>query len=153
MVKQRVALIGAVALSVLVGFRADAHRGAPPAGQESTAPPITTVTEKKVNLEGCVFPKRALSSAPVTGPAGSAGNVDDYVVTDTHVISASTGLPALEGRVFTVKGVEQEKLRELIGKRVDVSARVDDKPSAPELQVISLIETVGLCPVVPSPQR
>jgi len=154
MIGKRVALMGAVAFSVLVGVRVDAQRGAPPGGQESTAAPPNAANDKKVNLDGCVFPKRALSSKePVTVPAGSAGTVDDYVVTETHVISASTGLPALEGRVFTVKGVEPEKLRDLIGKRAQVSARVDDKPSMPELQVISVIETVGSCPAVPSPQR
>jgi hypothetical protein len=146
--------MGAVAFSVLVGVRVDAQRGAPPGGQEGTAAAATAANDKKVNLEGCVFPKRALSSKePVTVPAGSPGNAEDYVVTDTRVISASTGLPALESRVFTVKGVDPEKLRDLIGKRAQVSARVDDKPSMPELQVISLVETVGSCPAVPSPQR
>jgi hypothetical protein len=149
-INQRMALIGAVAFSCVVGIRADAQRGASPAGQEGT-PPANAVNEKKVSLEGCVFPKRALSSKePVTVPAGS---VEEYVVTDTHVISASTGLPALEGRVFTAKGVEQEPLRGLIGKRVLVSARVDDKPPMPELQVISMVENVGSCPVVPTPPQ
>jgi hypothetical protein len=148
MITQRVALIGAVAFSCIVGFRAEAQRGAPPAGQEGTAP-ATAVSEKKVNLEGCVFPKRALSSTErVTVPDGS---VEDYVVTNTHVIAVSPGLPELEGRVFKVNGVEQAELRELIGKRAGVSAHVDDKPSMPELAVISMRETVGPCPVVPTP--
>lgn len=149
MIRQRVALLGAVAFSCAVGLRADAQRGAPPAGQDGTAP-ATAVNEKKVNLEACVFPKRALSSkAPVTV---SAESVEDYVVTDTHVISASPGLPALEGRVFKVNGVDQAELRKLIGKRAGVSARLDDTPSMPELQVISMGETTGLCPVVPAQQ-
>jgi len=150
MIKQPVALVSAVAFSALLGFSADAQRGAAPAGQESTAP-ANTVNEKKVNLEGCVFPKRALTSKePVTAPAGS---VEEYVVTDTHVIAFSPGLPALEGRVFKVNGGEQAELRALIGKRVLVSARVDDKPSMPELQLISMVENVGSCPVVPTPPQ
>jgi hypothetical protein len=150
MINQRVALIGAVAFSCLVGFRVDAQRGAPPAGQEGTAT-ANAANEKKANLEACVFPKRALSSTTVvTVPEGS---VEDYVVTDTHVISVSPGLPALEGRVFKVTGGDPAKLRGLIGKRVQLSARVDDKPSMPELQVISMIESVGSCPVVPTPPK
>jgi hypothetical protein len=150
MIKQRMALVGAVAFSCVVGFRADAQRGTSPPGAEGTSQ-STAVNEKKMNVEGCVFPKRALSSKdPVIVPAGA---VEDYVVTDTRVISASTGVPALEGRVFAVKGAEQDKLRELIGKRAQVSARVDDKPATPELQVISIVETVGSCPAVPSPPK
>lgn len=150
MVRPRAALIGAVAFSCLVGSRVDAQRVAPPARQEGAAT-ASAATDKKVNVEACAFPKRALSSK--TAVTASAGSPEDYVVTDTHVISASDGLPALEGRVFAVKGVEQEKLRGLIGKRVQVSARIDDKPSMPELDVISMIETVGSCPEVPTPPR
>ena len=150
MINQRVALIGAVAVSVLVGFRADAQRGAQPAGQEGAAS-STPVNEKKVSLEGCVFPKRALSSKePVTVPAGS---VEEYVVTNANVIAVTPGLAALEGRVLKVNGVEQAELRALVGKRALVSARVDDKPSMPDLQVISIVESVGSCPVVPTPPQ
>jgi hypothetical protein len=47
--------------------------------------------------------------------------------------------------------VDQDRLRELIGKRASVSARLDDADPLPQLQLISLVETVGSCPVRPTP--
>ena len=107
-----------------------------------------SASENKLNIEGCVFPKRALASKePVAAlPTGT----EDYVLTDTTVISSSPGLEKVGGRVFKLDGVGADRLRDLTGKRAGVNGRADLKPDPPALQVISILETVGLCPPVPT---
>ena len=137
-------IIGSIVICSSVALNASAQ--SPGTAQSSTAQ--TSATEKKLHVAGCVFPKKALTaSAPV---AVYPGSVDDYILSDTKVISASPGLTSADNRIFTLMQVDQERLRSLIGKRVSVSARVSDTDQLPQLQVISLIETVGSCPIRPT---
>jgi len=139
-------LTSALAGSLLTPVEAQAPRSAAPAAQEGAARQ-DSADEKKVNLEGCVFPNRALSSPdPVVAPADSR---EDFVVTDTKAISASPGVKNVDGQQFKLIGVAQERLRDLSGKRVGVSARVEEKPGMSELNVISILEAVGSCPATP----
>ena len=139
-------LTSALTVSLLTAVEAQAPRTAAPATQEGAAPQ-SSADEKKVNLEGCVFPNRTLSSPdPVAVQADSR---EDFVVTDTKVISASPGIKNVEGQKFRLNGVQQDRLRELSGKRVGVSARLEEKPGMGQLNVISILEAVGSCSATP----
>ena len=135
----------AVLLSVGLGAKAQQNPAEEPqkTTQVSTAGTI-------VHLEGCVFPKRAMSTMkPVIAPVGS----EDYVLTHTKVV-AGTGGAATEsdGSAFKLEQVSQERLRALIGKRVGVTGRIGDEPELPEFQVISIREISGSCPSTPVPR-
>ena len=146
MIGQVLVLTSALTVCLLTAVEAQAPRGGAPAAQEGAAAQ-DSANEKKVNLEGCVFPNRALSSPdPVVVPADSR---EDFVVTDTKVISASPGVKNVDGQKFKLIGVQHDRLRELNGKRVGVSARLEDKPGMGQLNVISILETVGSCPATP----
>ena len=137
-------VLGVIALSSAVVAAGQEH------GKSTTAQPSST-SDRKVHVQGCVFPKRALTSpTPVIVPAGA---VEDYVLTDLSVISASEGLTVPKDTVFQLDQVDQNQLRQYIGKSVGVVGRVDDKPGASQLHVISIRETMGTaCPVVPAPK-
>lgn len=146
MVGQQLVFTCALTVSLLTVVEAQAPRRDTPAAQEGAAPQ-ESANDKKVNVEGCLFPNRALSSPdPVVVPADSR---EDFVVTDAKVISASPGIKNVDGQKFKLSGVEQDRLRELNGKRVGVSARLEDKPGMGQLNVISILETAGSCPATP----
>jgi len=136
-----------IVASISVGFAGTPQGTARQEGQSAQASQASS-SDRKLHVEACLFPKRALSSTqPVTVLPGSN---EDYVVTDTKVISASPGVNG--DRQFLLKDVTQDELRQLAGKRVGVSARVEEKPDLPELRVISIRETSGSCPLVPTPR-
>ena len=142
----RFAIAGTVAFSLSVAVAANAQRSVASAPQPSTSPQ-TSDAERKVHLEGCVFPKRALqTTAPIIVPQGSN---EDYILSDPKVISASPGVTVPDGKIFKLDRVASETLRALIGQRVGVTARVDEKPGLSELQVIGIREISGGCPVAP----
>ena len=62
-------------------------------------------------------------------------------------------LENLDGRVFKLDDVAQDRLRDFTGKRVGVNGRVDTKPEPAVLRALSVWETVGSCPKVPTPQK
>lgn len=144
MLKRLLVASATIITSLNLGLAAQAPATTKSEGQSEGSP----AAEHKLHIEGCVFPKRALTSAqPVTVYAGSS---EEYVVTDTKVISASPGVNG--DRNFIVQDVPQERLRQLIGQRVGVTGRVQEKSDVPQLQVISMIETVGSCPRIPTPR-
>ena len=123
------------------------------------APATTTATPKSsgetsqstnANLEGCVFPKRALTEKRQVTLA--ADSVEDFVLTNTHVIAVPAGTQVAENSVFKLDQVEQPRLRQLIGLGVRVNGKIEKGPDLRVLRVTSIIETVGSCPAVPTPQ-
>jgi hypothetical protein len=100
-------------------------------------------TGKMVHYEGCVYPKRQLSAAkPIMVLRGS---VEDYVLTGTRdVLATGTTEGGGGGPIYKLEEVPQDRLRELIGKRVGVTGHINEKPE-PRMQVISIREVVGAC--------
>ncbi|HKT79434.1 MAG TPA: hypothetical protein VJP86_04400 [Vicinamibacterales bacterium] len=142
------AVATAVAVSFSFGIIVNAAR-LPQQTQTSSAAAATD--NNKLNIEGCVFPKRALNAKePV---AASSSGTEDYILSDTKIVSASPGLENLDGRVFKLDDVAQDRLRDFTGKRVGVNGRVDTKPEPAVLRALSVWETVGSCPKVPTPQK
>jgi hypothetical protein len=103
-----------------------------------------------VHLEGCVFPKRALTSKQKVTPA--ADSAEDFVLSDIHVIALAPGTEVAEKSVFKLDQVEQPQLHHLNGLRAGVTGRIEAGADLRTLHVTSIRETVGSCPVVPTPQ-
>jgi hypothetical protein len=142
MLKRLLLVTGAFAVSLSVALVAS-----PQSQSAAAAPSPAQSADKKINLEGCVYPA---SELPAGGQAAAQqGQMKSYVLTDAKIISISPGVNDSVDRVFTLEQVPQERLSGLSGKRADVSARVAGSDQAPQLQVISIIETVGACPAKP----
>jgi hypothetical protein len=88
------------------------------------------------------------SSKPVVVPYGS---VEDYVLTDIKPVAIANGVGDPTGRVFSLQQVDQDRLRQLNGKRVGVTGRIEDKPDLPKLDAVSIVEITGSCPATPTP--
>lgn len=119
------------------------------ASKPGPAVPQTTVrSTTAVHLEGCVFAKQALSSPkPVAIPFGTT---QDYVLTDVKVIAVASGVAVADGQIFKIAQVPQDRLRELAGQRVGVTGRTGGSGELSPLEVTSIREIAGTCPVVPT---
>ncbi len=134
-------------LLVITGTFVTLGLAAGASAQSSSA--ATANAAKKINLEGCLYPQQAMTmgSAGTASMAKSTGKMEQYVVTDPMVISASEGVSASPKQVFKVERVDQARLRELSGKRVQVLANV---PASDQLQVLSIVQAEGSCPDTPN---
>jgi hypothetical protein len=153
---------------------------------QPTAPPTAAASQPSITLAGCVYREQ---DVPGRAPnvAERAGVLEDYIlaeVTPTQTpATPSTAAPGATGTSGTVKPgamyklelVDDEKLRAMVGKRVEVTGRVDaeagdqpptpgtqpatptdkaigrDRVDLPEFEVTSIREAAGSpCPAKPS---
>jgi hypothetical protein len=101
-----------------------------------------------IHLEGCVFTETALTATtPVVIPAGTT---QAYVLTHTKKISGSQPDDEVAKTIYALDKIDQDQLRALYGKRVGVTGRVKTAPKRPQIEVVSIREISGGCPVLPS---
>jgi hypothetical protein len=106
----------------------------PPAGQQESMAQAKTVT-----LEGCLVREKDVPGR-TPNPAERAGVMEDYILTDAKVkdpYSASPTPPASAGqptgtsgtaaRKFEVRGLDDERLQQFVGQRVEIVGRIDPK--------------------------
>jgi hypothetical protein len=144
-----------------------------------------TASQQPVTLSGCVYREQ---DVPGRAPnvAERAGILEDYILAEVTPSqpqgTPSTSTPGAAGTSGTVKAgtmyklelIEDEKLRAVVGKRVEVTGRIDaeagdktataatppttqtdrvigrDRIDLPEFEVTSIREVTGTCPAKPS---
>ncbi len=175
----------------------------PPTQPPTTQPPTTQMpapatasaqSMATTTIQGCVYKEQDI---PGRSPnvAEKAGVMEDYILVASTDASTSTAgatgttPPATAGtsgttggtmapsRAFKLEKIADERLRAVVGKRVEVTGRVDaergdsaatstatgtagapardnnmgpDKIELPEFEVTSLREVAGTCPATPS---
>jgi len=146
----------------------------PPTQTPKTQPPSTSPMQATKTLEGCVYKASDLpghtadpaaasesyvlvASASPSGAAGTSG-------TTPPAGTAGTAGMASANKAFKLEKVEGDKLKEIVGKRVEVTGRVDTgatgtagappadpgKADLPEFEVSSIKEVEGSCPATPA---
>jgi hypothetical protein len=174
----------AVLCSGALAAQAGASQAQPPQPQP-TAQPSAAASQPSTTLTGCVYREQDVPGrAP--NPAERAGVLEDYILAE--VMSSqpqstpSAGTPGATGTSGTAKAgamyklelIDDEKLKAVVGKRVEVTGRIDaeagDKaptaatpPTTPtdraigrdridlaEFEVTSMREVPGTCPAKPS---
>jgi hypothetical protein len=166
------ASLAVVASSTLVGAQSGASQQPParPAESQDTAKSATTT------LTGCVYQEKDIPGrAP--NPAERAGVLEDYILVLAAPASPSstpgaTGTAGASHKLFKLEKIDDEKLRAVVGKRVEVTGRIDaeagdartaksapagdvdkaigrDKINIAEFEVASLKEVSGTCPAKP----
>lgn len=147
--------------------------------QPQTRPPTAPLPESQATtpragamatLTGCLYRER---DVPGRSPniAERAGVLEDYILTDARPAGSrgeASGLAT--GRMYKVEKIEDERLRKLVGKRVEVVGRIDaeagdvqpggrsapdrnisrDAIELPEFEASSIREVAGNCPATPS---
>ena len=162
-----------------------------PSGTQAPAAPATRASADKpaTVLTGCVYREK---DVPGRAPnvAESAGVLEDYILADVKPGAAtsagsSTAIPgatgtggtmaAKAGTMYKLEKIADEQLRAAVGKRVEVTGRIDaeagdktapaagtpattqtdraighDRIDLPEFEVTSLREVAGSCPATPA---
>ena len=154
----------------------------PSTQQPSTgsAPAATTTAQTTATLVGCLYRE---SQVPGRTPnvAERAGVLEDYILADaTMPAPTRPGSPAATGtsgsvpstgNMYKVEKIADERLKALVGKRVEVSGRIDpedaglggasardrgpgpDKVNLPEIEASSIREISGTCPAAPPARK
>ena len=156
------------------------------AGQPQTAPrptpqpPAATAQQPTTTLVGCLYRE---DQVPGRTPnvAERAGILEDYILADASAPSGqgkpgavgTAGSTPPSGNMFKIEGPSDERLKALVGKRVEVTGRIDpeggpgatpggprpdrgpgpDQISLPEVQATSVREIAGTCPATPAPPK
>jgi hypothetical protein len=141
----------------------------PPAGQQ----PATAQQPGTVTLVGCLVREQDIPGRK-PNVAERAGVLEDYILTSASRAPGGAGTPGATGTsgssnistMYKVEGIADDKLKDLLGKRVEVTGRedADDKrevsPSAapgaatpatpdadmPEFEASAIREVPGTCP-------
>jgi hypothetical protein len=181
-------LIATLALSsISVIASAQAPQGGaqqPPATQPKAqtpatqAPPTAAAQKAATTLTGCLYRE---DQVPGRKPniAEKAGVLEDYILADATASSAqpptagapqATGTSGTRGSMYKVEGPSDEQLKALVGKRVQVTGRIDperspsgptttpqpdrgpgpDDINLPEVEASSIREVAGTCPATPA---
>jgi hypothetical protein len=157
----------------------------PPAQTPQTPQPLgATAQQPQTTLVGCLYRE---DQVPGRKPnvAERAGILEDYILADASTASAQTKPGATPGAtgtagttpasrpMYKVEGPSDEKLKALVGKRVEVTGRIDpeeirggapgtatkdrglgpDEISLPEFEATSIREVSGTCPATPLPRK
>jgi hypothetical protein len=149
-------------------------------GQPKAAPPADVTVTSTVTLSGCLYRE---DQVPGRTPnvAEKAGVLEDYILADATLVDqpkpaggSATGTSGATypttGTMYKVENIPDEKLKGLVGKRVQVVGRIDpegrnrlgvgggpqpdrglgpDVISLPEVEGSSVREVSGTCPAKP----
>ena len=186
------ALFATAALSVAQAAQAPAQPSTParqtqpPAQEPSTSAPqtpaaATTIAQNTATLMGCLYRE---SQVPGRTPTvvERAGVLEDYILADatmpaptrpgtpSQAVGTSGTVPST-GNMYKVENIPDERLKALVGKRVEVSGRIDpedaglggastrdrgpgpDEVNLPEFEAASIREVSGTCPAVPASRK
>lgn len=119
-------------------------------------------------LVGCLYKEDQVAGRS-PNVAERAGILEDYILVGASPASASerssaTGAATTaSANTFKVEGIDDDRLKGLVGKRVEVSGRIDadvegrkdeslgpDKINLPEFEAQSIKEVSGECPATPN---
>ena len=154
------------------------------AGQPPNPPPqppgtpTTTAQMPTTTLTGCLYREDQIPGRK-PNVAERAGVLEDYILADASVAGAQTkpgstaGAAPTTGNMYKVEGPPDEKLKALVGKKVELTGRIDpeggpgattgtprtdrgpgpDQINLPEFEATSIREVAGTCPATPAPRK
>lgn len=154
-------------------FTAATAAQAPPPAQQQ---PQAAAASQALTLSGCLYRE---DQVPGRTPnlAERVGILDDFILADASVAAGPKGPQGLTGNTppsgnqYEVDGIADEKLKAFVGKRVEVTGKIDpegstlpggprpdrgigpDKINLPEIEATSIREVAGTCPATPAPRK
>jgi hypothetical protein len=108
----------------------------PPKQTPPTTPPQTPTTQRPATdpqggtqtLVGCLYRERDVPGR-TPNVAEKAGVLEDYILADASV--GTSGQAPATGKMFKVEKIADDQLKAHVGKRVEVTGRIDAGASAP----------------------
>ena len=168
--------VSTVALLFAAGLAQGAGQTPPP--KTPRTPPSSDVkVQPTTTLVGCLYREDQI---PGRKPniAERAGILEDYILVDASIPSTAakpgpTGSVPVSGNIYKVEGPPDDRLKALVGKRVEVTGRIDpeggaaatkgaptadrgpgpDKVNLPEFEASAIKEVSGTCPASPAPRK
>ena len=184
------ALFATAALSAAQAPQAPAQPSTPPRQAQpptqnpstaQTPPAATTVAQTTAMLVGCLYRE---SQVPGRTPTvvERAGVLEDYILADATMPAptrpgtpsgavGTSGTVPSTGNMYKVENIADDRLKALVGKRVEVSGRIDpedaglggastqdrgpgpDEVNLPEFEAASIRELSGTCPATPASRK
>jgi hypothetical protein len=188
-INKRIVAATLVLFSTAVFTAAQASQGAGQPQNPGAQTPSTTAQEPTTTLVGCLYRE---DQVPGRKPniAEKASVLEDYILADASVPSSkvepgatpgatgTTGAVPTQGNMFKVENIPGGRLKALVGKRVEVSGKIDpegspattrpgetgaptpdrglgpDEINLPEFEAASIREVPGeKCPAAPAPRK
>jgi hypothetical protein len=164
-------MVGTLAVPTSAVFAQNPAQTPAPTTQPKAAPAQQTTT-----LAGCLYRER---DVPGRQPnvAEKAGVLEDYILVEMPAATTAakpgavgTAGSTAAGKMYKVEQIPDEKLRALVGKRVEATGRIDpeaggkttpqpdrgvgpDDINLPEFEATEIREASGTCPASPAPAR
>ena len=159
---------------------------APTQDPSKTQPQVATTVKPTTTFTGCLYRE---DQVPGRKPniAERAGILEDYILTDATISdpqqqpkpaagapTGTAGTVASTGTTYKVENIPDERLKALVGKRVEVAGRIDpegrtqlgvgggpradrgpgpDAVSLPEIEASSIREVAGTCAATAPPPK
>jgi hypothetical protein len=153
--------------------------------QTPQQPAQSMENQATTTVTGCVYNEKDIPGR-TPNVAERAGVLEDYILvpsTDTTATAGTsgttppatagtTGMSAMKHKAFKLEHADDEKLKTVVGKRVEVTGKIDagdaaNRPAAagapsqdrsmgpdqielPEFEVTSIREVAGTCPATPN---
>ena len=161
-------LILTAALAAAATTAVAAQQPQQPQQPAPSAPAAAATVRPTMTLTGCLY-REAQIPGRTPDPAERVGILEDYILTNA---TTPGGAPAT-GTMYKVERIDDERLKSLVGKRVEVTGRVDpegrdlarpqgtaggvtpdrglsqDKISLPEIEATAIKEVAGTCAPTP----
>ena len=100
-----------------------------PPAETQTTPRTPTNQSAAVAMEGCLY-READVPGRTPNVAEKAGVLEDYILADARMAGQNSGAQGLAtGRMYKVESIPDERLKALVGKRVEVTGRIDAEGS------------------------
>jgi hypothetical protein len=146
----------------------------PTAAPRSTTPVVGAQILTSVTLVGCLYKEEAVPGRK-PNVAEKSGVLEDYILADASMpadVAKNTTLAT--GNMYKVENIADDKLRALVGRRVEVAGKIDpeggglgrpasgptpdkglgpDRINLPEFEAASIKEAAGACPATPAPRK
>ena len=147
---------------------------APVSPPPATQAPTAGVQKGATTLTGCLYREEQIPGRK-PNVAEKAGVLEDYILADASASTAgappqATGTSGTRGSMYKVEGPSDERLKALVGKRVEVTGRIDpergpagpttspqpdrgpgpDDINLPEIDASNIREVAGTCPATPA---
>jgi hypothetical protein len=184
---KRIMVMAFVLFSTALLAAAQAPQGTGQPQASSAQTPSATAQQPTTTLVGCLYRE---DQVPGRKPnvAERAGVLEDYILADASMPSGqarpgatpgatgTAGTVPTQGNMYKVENIPDERLKALVGKRVEVSGKIDaegspasrsnptgaptpdrglgpDQINLPEFEAASIREISGTCPAAPAPRK
>ena len=145
------ATVAAVGMTLSLAAQVPAPAPGPSTPARPTTSGVGAQTVANLTLVGCLYPEKSVAGR-TPNVAEKAGAREDYILADASLpADLDKNATLTTGNMYEIDDIAEEKLRPLVGKRVQLTGRLDSDESGPvpEFDASTIKEVAGTCPATP----